>query len=197
MIATITPATENHQRIPGVGCGHCRRHTSNWYCQHRSALHARRQWNKIDIILQATGFMDDQDQSLMSCGKCHCALAKTSLVWHNVDVHIGRPAWPVTSNVCSQLFCLYAIITFITIDHPLRWKALQVIQNQPENSQLCSIVLRLGHTQKSFVGSMGGSHNLWQSKDCRNSLKHSMPTKCHSHAEPESNTASSSRHTAS
>ena len=45
----------------------------------------------------------------------------------------------------------------ITFDQPLLWKSLQVIEGQPENSPLRSIVLRLGglHTETSFIGSIG------------------------------------------
>ena len=49
------------------------------------------------------------------------------------------------------------VTPIITFDQPLCWKSLQVIEGQPENSPLRSIVLRLGgfHTEMSFIGSIG------------------------------------------
>ena len=46
----------------------------------------------------------------------------------------------------------YNVTPIITFDQPLCWKSLQVIDGQPENSPLRSIVLRLGgfHTEMSF-----------------------------------------------
>ncbi|KAG1678943.1 hypothetical protein GQR58_013119 [Nymphon striatum] len=51
----------------------------------------------------------------------------------------------------------YKVTPVITFDQPLWWKALEVIESQPVNSQIRSIVLRLGgfHTEMSFVGSIG------------------------------------------
>ena len=49
------------------------------------------------------------------------------------------------------------VTPIITFDQPLCWKSLQVIEGQPENIPLRSIVLRLGgfHTEMSFIGSIG------------------------------------------
>ena len=51
----------------------------------------------------------------------------------------------------------YNVTPIITFDQPLLWKSLQVIDGQPENSPLRSIVLRLDgfHTETSFNGSIG------------------------------------------
>ena len=51
----------------------------------------------------------------------------------------------------------YNVTPIITFDQPLLWKSLQVIEGQPENSPLHSIVLRLDgfHTETSFIGSIG------------------------------------------
>ena len=45
----------------------------------------------------------------------------------------------------------------VTFDQPLWWKALTIIESEPEGSDLCQTVLRLGglHTLLSFVGSIG------------------------------------------
>ena len=44
-----------------------------------------------------------------------------------------------------------------TFDQPLWWKAMCIIQEEPEQSSLKSVVLRLGglHLQMSFVGAIG------------------------------------------
>ena len=51
----------------------------------------------------------------------------------------------------------YGITPIITFDQPLWWKALMIILNEPEDSHMKSIVLRLGglHIQMSFLGCIG------------------------------------------
>ncbi|VDI39229.1 Hypothetical predicted protein [Mytilus galloprovincialis] len=66
--------------------------------------------------------------------------------------------------------CIYSTLLFVsnqahrynrtpvlTFDQPLYWKALTIIQNEHPNSQLKSVVLRLGafHTEMSFLGCIG------------------------------------------
>lgn len=45
----------------------------------------------------------------------------------------------------------------LTFDQPLFWKAMTIIWNEPDNSQLKSIVIRLGafHTEMSFLSCIG------------------------------------------
>ena len=49
------------------------------------------------------------------------------------------------------------VTPIVTFDLPLWWKAFTVIESEPENSQLKTIVLQLGsfHTSMSFLGSIG------------------------------------------
>lgn len=49
------------------------------------------------------------------------------------------------------------VIPIITFDQPLWWRALLIIEAEPEGSDLSNIVLRLGgfHTEMNFVGSIG------------------------------------------
>jgi hypothetical protein len=51
----------------------------------------------------------------------------------------------------------YGITPIITFDQPLWWKALMIILNEPKESGMKSIVLRLGglHIQMSFLGCIG------------------------------------------
>ena len=52
---------------------------------------------------------------------------------------------------------LFYSTPIITFDQPLWWKAYLLIEEEPEQSELKSMVLRLGgfHTQMSFLGALG------------------------------------------
>ena len=58
--------------------------------------------------------------------------------------------------VCDHAKC-YNATPIITFDQPLWWKALTIIENEPEDSELHGIVLRLGgfHSLMSFLGAIG------------------------------------------
>lgn len=51
----------------------------------------------------------------------------------------------------------YGVTPILTFDQPLWWKAMTMIENEPNNSPLKSIIVRLGgfHTLMSFLGSIG------------------------------------------
>jgi hypothetical protein len=51
----------------------------------------------------------------------------------------------------------HGVTPILTFDQPLWWKALMIIESEPEESDLRGIVLRLGdfHTEMSFLGSIG------------------------------------------
>ncbi len=51
----------------------------------------------------------------------------------------------------------YRCIPIITFDQPLWFKALNIVHNEPNDSELKSIVLRLGafHMQMSYLGCIG------------------------------------------
>ena len=79
----------------------------------------------------------------------------------------------------------YNVTPIITFDQPLLWKSLQVIDGQPENSALHSIVLRLDgfHTETSFIGSIGhlmsgsGLHELLETIYANNAVTHMLTVK--------------------
>ncbi len=91
----------------------------------------------------------------------------------NKGIHPGESSilfLPMLDMDSGNMSCVYTTLDFIcrhasyyqvtpviTFDQPLWWKALEVIQSQPEHSILHSIVLRLGgfHTEMSFLGSIG------------------------------------------
>ena len=75
----------------------------------------------------------------------------------------------INLDQCDPL-CIYSTLRFVvsqarfynvtpvlTFDRPLYWKALTIIQSQPNGTELNQIVLRLGgfHMQMSFLGSIG------------------------------------------
>ena len=77
---------------------------------------------------------------------------------------------PIIDMNPSDSTCIYSTLMFIsehaqrhgvtpilTFDQPLWWKALMIIESEPEESDLREIVLRLGgfHTEMSFLGSIG------------------------------------------
>ena len=77
---------------------------------------------------------------------------------------------PIIDMNPSDSTCIYSTLMFVsehaqrhgatpilTFDQPLWWKALMIIESEPEKSDLRGIVLRLGgfHTQMSFLGSIG------------------------------------------
>ena len=45
----------------------------------------------------------------------------------------------------------------VTFDQPLFWKALSIVTNEPDNSGIKSVIIRLGgfHTEISFLGCIG------------------------------------------
>ena len=91
----------------------------------------------------------------------------------------------------SDMTCIYSTLWYVvtqakrlrvapilTFDQPLYWKALKIVINEPENSDLKSVVLRLGafHTQMSFLGCIGylmqntGLHELLDNVYAPNSV---------------------------
>ena len=60
--------------------------------------------------------------------------------------------------MCDHVRC-YNATPIITFDRPLWWKAMTIIESEPEGSDLHGMVLRLGgfHTLMSFLGVIGHS----------------------------------------
>ena len=87
--------------------------------------------------------------------------------------HPGKAAvmfMPMIDMNPSDSTCIYSTLSFvseharrhgvtpiITFDQPLWWKALMIVESEPEGSDMKGIVLRLGgfHTEMSFLGSIG------------------------------------------
>lgn len=91
--------------------------------------------------------------------------------------------------VCDQARA-YNVTPVITFDQPLWWKATMIIESEPTNSILKSIVLRLGglHMQMSFLGSIGhimagsGLQEVLEVVYAGNAVKHMLSGKAISRA---------------
>ena len=84
----------------------------------------------------------------------------------------------------------YGATPILTFDQPLYWKALTIIQSQPDGSDLKGMVLRLGgfHMQMSFLGSVGhlmagsGLQELLEVVFAGNAVRHMVTGKAISRA---------------
>ena len=92
-------------------------------------------------------------------------------------IHHGMPSekssvvfMPMIDMNPSGISCVYSTLIFkcdqakkyditpiVTFDQPLWWKATIIMENEPQNSKLKNIVLRLGgfYTQMSYLGCIG------------------------------------------
>ncbi|EDO33944.1 predicted protein [Nematostella vectensis] len=103
----------------------------------------------------------------------------------------------------SDMSCIYSTLKFVcyrakrygfapvlTFDQPLYWKALTIIENEPEDSELRPIVLRLGalHLHMSFLGSIGhlmagsGLKDVFELIYAKNAVTHMLTGKAISRA---------------
>lgn len=119
---------------------------------------------------------------------------------HKAD-HPGQSSvmfLPMIDMDPNDLTCIYSTLTFVasharrhnstavvTFDQPLWWKAHSLVESQPENSDIRSVVVRLGgfHTQMSFLGSIGhlmggsGLHELLEIIYAGNTVGHILSGK--------------------
>ena len=178
MIATVTPAVE-HKRIVR------RIETSNedlvaigkidvtYYTQFE---------NNMDqlVFKQLSEIVDGNDfDELDFLIKIARPLKVDSPGWSGIMQTVQHGHFPGKSSVLflpminmnpSDLSCIYSTLTFIvrqcqlndstpviTFDQPLYWKAINIVENEPDGSDVKSVVVRLGgfHTEMSFLGSIG------------------------------------------
>ena len=79
----------------------------------------------------------------------------------------------------------YAATPILTFDQPLWWKAMSIVENEPADSPLRSIVLKLGgfHAEMSFLGSIGrlmagsGLQELLEKIFAKNAVTHMLSGK--------------------
>ncbi|PIK40129.1 hypothetical protein BSL78_23030 [Apostichopus japonicus] len=106
--------------------------------------------------------------------------------------------FPMIDMNPSDNSCIYSTLKFVcnearrhntkailTFDQPLYWKALMIVLNEPEGSDLRSTILRLGgfHLQMSFLGSIGhlmagsGLRELLETIYASNTVNHMLTGK--------------------
>lgn len=120
--------------------------------------------------------------------------------------------YPGKSSVCflpmidmnpSDMSCIYSTLSFITteaskhgivptvtFDQPLYWKAVTIINNEPTDSHLKTMVVRLGgfHLEMSYLGSIGhimqnsGLYELLETIYATNAVDHILSGKAVSRA---------------
>lgn len=86
--------------------------------------------------------------------------------------------------VCDQAKS-YNVSPIITFDQPLWWKAMNIIESEPQESDLHQVILRLGgfHTQMSFLGCIGhlmagsGLEELLETIYAKNAVVHMLSGK--------------------
>ena len=84
----------------------------------------------------------------------------------------------------------YGTTPILTFDQPLWWKAITIVENEPEGSDLKKFVLRIGvfHLQMSFLGSIGhlmagsGLEEVLELVYAKNAVTHMLTGKAYSRA---------------
>ena len=93
------------------------------------------------------------------------------------------------SFISDQASC-YEYTPIITFDQPLWWKSLKIVSNEPQDSNLKSIILRLGglHVEMSFLGCIGhimagsGIEEVLELVYAKNAVPHILSGKAVAHA---------------
>ncbi|VDI21274.1 Hypothetical predicted protein [Mytilus galloprovincialis] len=129
------------------------------------------------------------------CWPLTCNRPSWSAIMHKVmdGDYPGRSSvvfLPMIDMNPSDLTCINSTLNFIgkhakaqhcvpilTFDQPLYWKAMNIIKDEPLNSPLKSVILRLGgfHLEMSFVGGIG---HLMEGSGITELLGNSVCTKC-------------------
>jgi len=128
--------------------------------------------------------------------------------WSGVMLSVNKGTYPGKSTFTflpmidldpTNMSCVYSTLLFVslmarryfttpvlTFDQPLWWKAMMIVDSEPDDSDLKSIVLRLGgfHTEMSFLGCIGhlmGGSGLQETLEgvfASNSVPHMLTGKC-------------------
>ncbi|KAL8564988.1 hypothetical protein ACOMHN_003364 [Nucella lapillus] len=123
--------------------------------------------------------VEDRTRKLDLLWKVSWPLRSPRLGWSGMMQTICSGAYPGKSSFTllpmidmdpTNMSCIFSTLHFVssvasrydctpvlTFDQPLWWKSTMIIDGEPPNSPLCSIVLRLGgfHCQMSFLGCIG------------------------------------------
>ena len=141
----------------------------------------RQQSNNMDMMAfrKMAEIADDPYEAFDFLIKVARPLKVQAPSWSGFMQMVRNGSYPGQSSVVmmpmidlnpSDMSCIYSTLKFvavqssrvnsasiITFDQPLYWKALNIVTNEPESSDIKHIVVRLGafHTQMSFLGSIG------------------------------------------
>ncbi|KAL8558585.1 hypothetical protein ACOMHN_046303 [Nucella lapillus] len=123
--------------------------------------------------------VEDRTRKLDLLWKVSWPLRSPRLGWSGMMQTICSGAYPGKSSFTflpmidmdpTNMSCIFSTLHFVssvasrydctpvlTFDQPLWWRSTMIIDEEPPNSPLCSIVLRLGgfHCQMSFLGCIG------------------------------------------
>ncbi len=178
MIVAVTPETSSKQSIPRAKVT-----SLDVAAVGRVQIHFHKEESRV---MSAVIYQKLLHFKAQNCYENIDILWKTSIIFgsprpawsgmmqfvHQGD-HPGKASvmfLPIIDMNPSDSTCIYSTLMFIsehaqrhgvtpivTFDQPLWWKALMIIESEPEESDLRGIVLRLGgfHTEMSFLGSIG------------------------------------------
>ena len=177
MLATVTPGLQQKRAVPKIkvseediiSTGRIQIHFYNArptmsHIQYRSLplAHAIDDTVAIDLLQYASVLFKPMRPSwsgVMQAAHTGTHPGKSSTVF-----------LPMINMDPTDLSCIYSTLKFIcaqadrfdatpviTFDQPLWFKALTIVQNEPADSEIKGVVLRLGglHIEMSFLGSMG------------------------------------------
>ena len=177
IIASITPAVSLQNVVPRVNVtakdiaqvGRIHIHTKSFTNDMKPLVY--KDWTDIDI--------EDDTAMLDALWKISYPLHTPRPAWSGYmqmvsqGVHPGKSSihfLPMIDLSPSDLNCVYSTLYFVcsqakeqhftpvlTFDQPLWWKAMTVVEQEPMDSFIKSVVLRLGglHLEMSFLGSIG------------------------------------------
>ncbi len=212
IIATITPAKRAIQQIPritltaedilSVGQINIKHFTSA--CADLESLKYER--------LEQDGRKGDVSNNIDVLWKMSLHLKNPRPAWTGMMQLVNQGPHPGPSSILflpmidldpSNLSCVYSSLVYIsdhargynatpiiTFNQPLWWKALNIIESQPNDSDLHNIVLRLGgfHTLMSFLGCIGhimggsGLQQLLEQVYAGNTVSHMLTGKAYDRA---------------
>ena len=139
--------------------------------------------SKTDISLEYEELQDfrfeDITQKLDLLWKVSWPLRTPRIAWSGLMQTVSDGSYPGQSTITflpmidmqpTNMSCIYSTLHFVsnlaakykvkpvlTFDQPLWWKAQFIVDSEPADSHLRSLILQLGgfHTQMSYLGSIG------------------------------------------
>lgn len=211
IIATVTPGTISRQSIPKINVT-----SADVAAVGRLNIRYYQQFAKGMGSLQYTELPEmqvhDKTANADILWKTSWILRPSRPSWNGFMQMVHEGGHPGQSSVVfmpmidmksSDESCIYSTMCFVsdqarrynvtpvlTFDQPLWWKAMEIQQNEPPESNVCKIVLRLGglHVEMSFLGCIGhimggsGIEELLETVYAENAVIHMLTGKAISRA---------------